>query len=146
MELERDSIERLLAKLDNPMNLGNQGATPQDVITDTENIGSISAQFVNIFAEGKPREHIIQTTKEMAYMIGQMFDDTKGASRKIDQTGIYPSHSIRLSSSRFHFSPHSLTLCFVWFCFHQMLARNYWMHRELLDKLYLAYWVLPNEW
>eukprot|EP00027_Filamoeba_sp_ATCC50430_P004369 CAMPEP_0168548420 /NCGR_PEP_ID=MMETSP0413-20121227/4549_1 /TAXON_ID=136452 /ORGANISM="Filamoeba nolandi, Strain NC-AS-23-1" /LENGTH=999 /DNA_ID=CAMNT_0008578717 /DNA_START=91 /DNA_END=3090 /DNA_ORIENTATION=+ len=83
MAAAQDFMNMYLARLDSPTNLGNEGATREDVVNDTTKIAGAVERLMNACISGS-REEIIDALKAISAVSIQLFDDSKGIARKIE--------------------------------------------------------------
>jgi len=83
IDATREFIEKSLQRLDNPNNLGEQSATFQDVIDDSDSMIEMSKNVVTGFVNGNNVE-FVDSLKSVSSLTITLLDDIKGTSRKIE--------------------------------------------------------------
>eukprot|EP01114_Cavostelium_apophysatum_P008525 TRINITY_DN2106_c0_g1_i1.p1 TRINITY_DN2106_c0_g1~~TRINITY_DN2106_c0_g1_i1.p1 ORF type:complete len:1001 (-),score=389.23 TRINITY_DN2106_c0_g1_i1:15-3017(-) len=82
LDSARDAVELFLSRLDSPTNLGNDNATAREVVEDSTNLIGGADQLFAACRTGS-REQLYSVVSSMIKGTEILFDDVKGASRKI---------------------------------------------------------------
>jgi len=91
IESAHDLLEKYLSRLDNPTNLGNDEATAEMVVDDTEKMLNVVVHTMTVIGSDMKmdkRQTTLQSLKSIRELAVSMLDDSKGYSRKIDDVDI----------------------------------------------------------